>query len=342
MLRFALPPLVILIYSDVAYVAYFNSFYMDAASLVFLLLTVSLAIAAVLRPSPWVALAFGISAVFFVTSKAQHALLGPMISVLALWLGLRMRDRRSRGIWIASGVAAIVATGVMFSQTTAEYKAGTLYNLIFYRLTTRSSNPAGTLAELGLPPAELSWVGTHAYSPNAPVTNGPWQEEFLHRTSYLRIGIYYLRHPLFTSAVLWEALRVDTPGIRPGNIGNYREKDGYAPYTLAQSFDLWSNLRSKLIASFPFHVIALYLAVIAGCIWCFFRPVLAAEWPAYPVVLVLALCGVVEFLGSVLLDCLETGRHLFLFHAITEMLIISFVAAAVLKFGSVLRPAQPK
>ena len=37
-------------------------------------------------------------------------------------------------------------------------------------------------------------------------------------------------------------------------------------------------------------------------------------------------CGAMEFLCSALLDCLETGRHLFLFHVITELLIVCAVA----------------
>jgi len=327
-LRFTVPPLLILIFSDVAYVAYLNSFYMDAASLVFLLLTVSLAVAAVTQPRRWVAIAFGISAVLFVMSKSQHALLGPMVAVLAVWLGFGA-GRKSVRWWLASAGAIVMASAAMISQVPDEYKAQGLYNLIFFRFAAHVSDPQATLEEVGLGAAEVPWVGTHSYAPNVPVMNPEWQSLFLQRTSYWQVALYYLRHPSFTSSVLWESLTIEAPGIRPDNLGNYRQADQNKPYAHATHFALWSNWRTNLFRTFPLYALIIYVLVAAGCTSCMLRPALASRWPFYPVALVLAACGTVEFLGSVLLDCLETGRHLFLFQAITEMMIVSLTAGVL-------------
>lgn len=196
-IRFGVPPLVILIFSDVAYVAYLNSFYMDAASMVFLMLTVSLSSAAILRARPWNAIAFGIAAVFFLASKSQHAILGPLLAGLAGWFALSSSPRTARR-WMVSAIAALAATVAMTVLTTAEYRAYPLYNLIFFRLAKQSPNPGETLREMGLPPSYLPLVGTYSYNQGVPATDPRWQAEFLARTSYAKLAAYYLRHPRTT------------------------------------------------------------------------------------------------------------------------------------------------
>jgi hypothetical protein len=214
----------------------------------------------------------------------------------------------------------------MATLTTTEYRTYPLYNLIFFNLAKQSPHPERTLAELGLPPSYLPLVGTYSYNPNVPASNAPWEAEFLARTSYCKLAMYYLHHPQVALNRLWETLQVEAPAIRWGYLGNYRQQDGFPPGTLANRFDAWSNLRSWLFRSLPLHAVVLYLLVAGGCIACIFRPRVAAEWPFYPVCLLLVICGAMEFLCSALLDCLETGRHLFLFHVITELLIVCAVA----------------
>ena len=47
----------------------------------------------------------------------------------------------------------------------------------------------------------------------------------------------------------------------------------------------------------------------------------------------LSAAGLIEFLASVLLDAAETGRHLFLFHVMTELLILCTFAALLSRTG---------
>ena len=174
--RFGLPLLIILIFSDVAYVSYLNSFYMDAAAMVFLMLTISLAVAAALRPRAWIAIAFGIAAVLFITSKSQHGLLGPLLSALAAWFAFRSA-RKTALLWTASAIAALLSTVVMVKLTTLEYRTYPLYNIIFFSLAKESPHPEQTLTELGLPPSYLPLVGSHSYAANNPSSSGPWEAE---------------------------------------------------------------------------------------------------------------------------------------------------------------------
>ncbi|HEY3835371.1 MAG TPA: hypothetical protein VGL72_02315 [Bryobacteraceae bacterium] len=333
-LRFALPPLLLLIFSDVAYVAYLNSFYFDAASMVFLLLATALLVAAALRPGrAWLPIAFALAAGLYVTSKTQHAILGPLLAAVGLCFGLREPGFKA-ALWIAAAATTLLATAIMFHLTDVDYRVHPLYNLIFYRLTTRW--PAGqTLAELGLPNADLKFVGTHSYTPGNPTTDPAWEKQFLTQTSYSKLIPYYVGHPHIAFTLLWDTLRNDGPGLRPLNIGNYRQEDGFSPGALAHRFDAWTKLRVHLIAYFPVHMIIFYAVMLLGSFACLFLGNLAARWPLYPLTLALSIGGIIEFSFSALLDCVENARHLFLFHVITELLIVFAVAAILSR-----RPAQ--
>jgi hypothetical protein len=129
--------------------------------------------------------------------------------------------------------------------------------------------------------------------------------------------------------MIWSTLRQDAAWIRTPDVANYRRQDGFPPGTLADRFNWWSKLRSRVFAVFPVHIAILYLVVGGVSLACFFRPALAVRWPLYPVAVALVIGGAIEFFASALLDCLETARHLFIFHVISEMLIICAVAAVL-------------
>jgi hypothetical protein len=215
-----------------------------------------------------------------------------------------------------------LATTLIIALTPQDYRAEPFYSLIFYRILPGLENPREALNQLGLRKSDVSYSGTHSYSQGAAVVDPGWRQEFIARITYRRLASYYLGNPSVLLDLLERGLLDDASGIRPGNIGNYQRKDGFPPFALARRFDWWSNLRSRLLRVFPAHVALFYAAMSLGSLLCLWRGTWAARWPLYPLALLLAASGVVEFLMSVLLDGTETARHLFLFHVITELLVI--------------------
>jgi hypothetical protein len=340
--RFGIPPLAILIFSDVLYVSYLNSFYMDVASMVFLLLTASLAVAAILRPRVWIAIAFGVAGVLLALSKTQHVFTGFLFAVLAAWFArhrFRSAQRPEARAWTASAVAISLAGVLTLAMTPADYKAEPLYSLIFFTLVPASENHADALIELGLPAADLRLVGTHAYSAESPITTPEFREAFIRQVNYRTLALFYLHHPSIPLRLVGQGLTLFGPSMRPGNIANYQREDGFPPGTLSQRFALWSHLRAWTMFVFPAQIPIFYGIMGLGALLSLRRPSWAARWPLYPLVLILVIAGALEFPFAVLLDATETARHLFFFHVITEILIVCAVAAA---FGLVnRRPALP-
>jgi hypothetical protein len=126
-------------------------------------------------------------------------------------------------------------------------------------------------------------------------------------------------------------LNISAPVLRPRDMPNFREEDGIPAGTMATRFSLWSNLRSTALHVFPYHVLLIYLApwVTALLAWKYDR----LRWSLMPLALALSAGGILEFAMASLTDALDIARHLFMFHVITEMLIL-MIAAALLDLWS--------
>lgn len=334
--RFAIPILAVVQFSDVLYVSYLNSFYMDAASLVFLLLTSALAAAAILRPRTWVAIAFAGAGVLLALSKTQHVFTAVLFGAFAAFFAMRdyRLQRLSAVLWGASSTAIIGAVAVAIALSPADYKAEPFYSVIFFHLLPASKDSSAGLAEFGLPPEDTKLIGTHAYSPESPVTTFEWRQDFVRRVGYGQLLSYYFRHPKAMGQMIYEGFTEFAPGMRPANLANRVQEEGVAPNTLAHSFGWWSAARTQAIWRAPFHLVVLWLIVASGALACFAKPKWAAILPGYPLALLLAISGILEFLLAVLFDGTETARHLFFFHAVTELEILTLAAGLLSLFNS--------
>ena len=324
-IRFGIPGLFILIFSDVAYTCYLNSVYLDAPAYLFLLITTAVAVAASLdHRSHRIAAAFLVFATALVFSKSQHAVLGFFFAALAVVLAFRPAKRIFRMEWIGIAVLLSVSAGTMLSLTPPHYKLYALYNVIFSRLAPHSQMPWDVLQQVGLGDDDMKLVGSHAYIPGAPVYNDEWSEDFLRRTSFGKLIRYYLQNPDVVVSEMDRDLKLAAPVLRPTDMANFRQKDGYPPAMLATRFSFWSDLRRDMLRQFPYHVLVIYLAPwlmwIAGWRWARLRS------PVMPLALILSAAGVMEFGMSALTDALDNSRHLFLFQIITEVMILTFAA----------------
>jgi hypothetical protein len=311
----------LIVFTDVCYTAYLNSFYMDAAALCGLLLMAAAALWMIWSPAPRAAplAAFTVAALLFVTSKAQHAVWMALPGALPIACGVRWNMRWRAAAWSAA-LAVLLAGAAMLGSIDAAYRGQALFNVLFFRLA-----PAGAdLAPLGVSHEELRYRGMHAYMPGVPAADRAWAGEFARRTGTARLLRWYARHPGTALGFLAETLRQGAPEMRPVNLGNFRVEDGRAAGAKTQRFALWSNFRAWLLRRWPWHLPVWYVVFLAGC--------LASRSPAGWVAMGVAALGLGEFALAALGDSLDAGRHLFLFQAATD-LTICFAAAWLLQKG---------
>jgi hypothetical protein len=306
----------IFIFTDVHYVSYFNSFYTDTAALLGLLLTVALAVhIAVTGMRKTNAILFCFAALLFIGSKPPHAIWGFLPAAFIALVGGKRE-------WSLASVL-LAASAFTLWLSPAGYTAEPLFTLVFSKLARQSPAPDETLAELGLPTDDSAFIGMNAFMARAPTLDPKWSREFLHRTSYGAVLKWYLRHPLWALKFLDQTLTIEAPQMRALNLSNFRRQDAPAHGWRASRFALWSDFRSALFRKWPHLILAWYLLVIAASILTIRTPQARLGW----IVLGIAVLGIGEFCVAGLADAAETYRHLFIFHACTDLTICFAIAA---------------
>jgi hypothetical protein len=151
-------------------------------------------------------------------------------------------------------------------------------------------------------------------------------EAFYTRTTYSRLAGWYLRRPRIPLSMLWYVLTVDGPEFRQSNLSNFRRQDKRPPSALSDRFALWSGLRIWLLKRWPWHMPLWFALFITSTIAVLRSSRSAAERRLAWLALGIAALGLGQFAVAALADCLETGRHLFLFQALTDVTVCFAVA----------------
>jgi hypothetical protein len=315
--------LLVVVFTDVGYVAPFNSFYSQTASLLFLLLTAAVAAEAVrrgrLEGSRLVA--YFALALLFVGSKPQERLAAPLLALF----GMRLASTpwrapwRSAAAWLA---IALCGFSVWYGKHTPyTLREATMFQVVFGELLGRSATPAEDAAELGLDPDWLRYAGTNAYAPDSPLLQSGFRRDFLHRVGYRKVVRFYLRHPKRLAGRLERASR-DMWTLRP-SLGNYERSAGHPPGARTAAFGVWSGLLAKLGARPMLWALLLFAANLLAAARGYRRSAPRRRFFREGVVLLLAMAGL-AFAVCTLADVSSDGsRALYSFHALMDLILIA-------------------
>ena len=313
------------IFADTGLIAYFNSFYTDAAAILGGLIAVVLAVQLMTRVSLEGLAAFGLAALLFVMSKGQHGLLVLVPAAFVLVQG--WRSFRTEACIIAA-VTLAGATWVLVT-TPDWYRGQARFNLIFYNLAMRSQTPAQDFRELGLNDSDLRYRGMHSFMPASPMNDPAWSHNFYARCTYGNVLKLYLHHPGKAFMKLWSDVCDEAWQRRPAYLSNYRREYGKPAGAKDQQLSSWSALRSWLLKWWPVHILiwlafAMFLTPrLARRERSRFRRSVAYTIPG------IALLAVAEFCSVSLADACETDRHLLMFHVFTDLtMFLAMVYAA--------------
>jgi hypothetical protein len=321
------------IFADVAFVAYLNSFYSDVPAMLGGLAATFLAVllARSARTSPGLLALFGLAALFFVTSKAQHGIYGAIPLAAAIWFGWRSRDPHVR--LVAGLVAVALAAGMIWviGRTPGWYTAQSRFNLIFLKLAYNSQTQAQDLRELGLDESDARYAGMHAFMPGNPLDDETYRARFYARTSYWKAAKFYVRHPRRAIEILLSDLRFQAPGRRL--YANFPKSSGLPPNSQSERFSTWSSLRTRLFVLWREHIAVWYALVILGAPWLAIHAKSRFSSALLWTTLAVALAGTGEFCVASLADGAETARHLWMFHVLTDVTIFLALVVAASRMG---------
>jgi hypothetical protein len=333
-LRYVMAIVAVFIFTDVSYVACLNSFYTDVAAFLFLAWALVLWLRFInsRRPSAALFVMFAAACVLCVLSKAQHAVLGLFLCVLATTAALRFEGMwRKTAAFLAAGLI-VASAAVSFRLMPHEEKSDDAYAGIFMILLHNSPTALDDLRELGLGPEYLQYVD-HWPIPTFvdESTKQAWWSEFNHRTGHGQIAWFILRHPWRTAAIVYRTLHHEAAKRRP-DLGNYERQYGLPPGAKTTSFGWWSALRSFPFRFAPWHILLWYLGLLAAGIWLAVRTRGGIASLLGLLGAALSGMGLVELAVGSMGDAGEVARHLLLFHIITDFTIVLALVCAALFF----------
>jgi hypothetical protein len=276
-----------LVFLDIGYIAYCNSFYLEALSLAALLAVV----AAALRKN---AILFLLAALVLVTSKTQHAWLAVPLSVYAVCMF------RPRALTLGATALLLASAGWMTVATPMDYKVSNLWNSVFVGLLPYDP---GALGALHVGPEYAAYIGRNAYQFPDELTAVRWTRNFYAQAGFRSLIRYYGANPAAAARRIWRSA-AQLHKIRPGYLGVYDRGSSRPPL-----YSWWSDCKSGVYLHAPWLAALGYMAS-AVLLWKSpYRSILA---------LILAMAAI-EFTLSSFADSTEDYRHHFLFHALSDV-----------------------
>jgi len=323
--RFRAAPLLwtagLVVLTDAAYTAYWNSFYAEPASCIFFLLLLgeSIAICDSEDVSAGQLARWTLWAVLGVLAKPQNTPIGVILALFSLRLRSCAGKRRARRV-AAAGCAAIAGV-TLFSVLTVPppVRWSTGYDMVFRSIIPESKNPAADLRILGLDPGLAkfggTWAGGHPF--DELVAGGAFRKQITPFT----IARFYLLRP----ARFWKHIKVMLSSAfwLRDYYGNFEKRAGYPPAARSHAFSLWSQfhetwlLRAGRLAFF----LLLLCPIGVASLWAQAREP-AERRRAEFFGLLLASCLAALF--TVLLgDCWDNIKHFYLFNVLFDLCLIA-------------------
>ena len=262
----------LLIFSDVGYVTYFNSFYPEAIWFITMLYCAAFAMSFQKNQScgrDLLNLALFIGAAVILTStRRQCAVLGFIFSVYCI----RLIFIRRNWIWGASCAAGAFALSILSVACLLSYKPDFSEISKFHAMTRgvlfESVNPADTLAEFGIDPSYelLADASAYDYLPLVKAGDDSLYQGFLDKYTIEDITVYYLQHPGSLLGMLDVSISSGM-NLRRSNCGNYEKSVGLPKMARSLFWSAWSTFK---LTSAP-RTIGYLFILTAGIVLLFYK-----------------------------------------------------------------------
>ena len=307
------------IFTDVMYVSYFNSFYMDVSALLMLLLgTVSYLRAIRWRRRADIVL-FVVSSLILITSKPQHAMAGVWIAGLA-WVAREPLWRGRKPVAAGCAVLMLLTAGATFRfAAPPEYSANNCFNIVFFGILPHSHDVNRTLTDLGLDARDRVSIGTTAYTAGTRMRDPAFSRVFSKKISYPKLAGFYLTHPLDA----WREMHIGLAmaGRERERLGNFTGEAGEPPMSESRSFAAWSDLKRLLYDEHGLRLLVSFAGLAALVMGFLVKQRRAPGVMAGAVVLIGT--AATEMLIACMGDALDVTRHHLIFLAEFDMLILA-------------------
>lgn len=327
-LRIFTASLLLLIFTDPGYVAYFNSFYSEGTALIFLLIGIGSSLILATRRHASI-LFLGISFLAFamvVASKPAYVPLAPAFAMLGIYLSQYVDHRRRRLVSVILAVGLCCMAAWYYGETSKALKRDIAYLGIFYDMLPNSATPEDDLTAIGLDPSWAKFSGTTPYQPDTHLKDPEFGNRFSTTVRAYTRPVFYLTRPSRFYDLCARCVG-HSFSTRVRRLGYYEADSGRPPQS--QPFGLWSSVRETVFPRTLLFVGFFFATSIAAFVIMFrgSSPTLKYLGLLYVILIFVAVAGF--FVPVLSQGESDLEKHLFMFNlAFDSCLILAAIGSA--------------
>ncbi len=287
-----------LVFTDIAYIAYFNSFYCESATFLFFLLVVGCvygAIGSARHSTAWIA-AYFLAVTGFLLAKYQNLILLPVFLAFGWLLLMRRADVKRFHVYLVFALLTCYASYRFCISAPSLVDDAVLFNSVFDGILADSPTPREDLAALGLDPELARYARSTAFQSNSPRFDG----EFTVRLT-----------------------------VQPRPVmGNYEKISGFPPGARSRDWAMWSSVRAAVLPKSLVFVVAAFIVYLGLLTRGWLREkdpgaLLNLEWSAMIVPMALLQLGLITVSDGIT----DAIKHAFLFNLLLDYALVAIVTA---------------
>jgi hypothetical protein len=322
-----LAALLLLVFMDAGYVAYFNSLYGEAVSLTSLLLTVASALLLVRQEKPrlMTLVCFFGAAILLAGAKAQNAPLGIILAAFSLRLYHLRKDSDWKKLTAVLCILLVLLSAKSYLSIPEGIRTCNKYQSVFFGVVKDSQTPERDLKELGIDPKFAILAGTNYFMKEYPmdIGNPGLQQQLRERVSPFKTALFYLRHP----ARYLQKLELSAfYGFKlVEGFGNYEKAEGRGYGAVTQSFRAWSNFKVNIVPHSLLLIVVFFCAYLLVLVRYYIKYSSSRKYKLSLEILFLVwLTGSIQFIIPIIADGeADLSKHLFLFNACLDFLFVT-------------------
>lgn len=257
----------VLIFTDVAYITYFNSFYPEALWFISLMYCVGAGLSFQENREGYLDFIYlmilSAAGCILISSRQQTAFLGVIFAVFVMKLLFVRRGWKWATICVLTSFAiSIFSIGCMI-HLQSDFNETSKFHAMTRGVLFQSSNPGESLKEFGIEPSYemLTDASSYDYLPLVQASNPVLRKDFLDKYTQLDIVMYYLRHPASYISMLDVSIK-SCFGIRREFCGNYEKSVGLPPKAKSIFWSMWSIFKNNTAPKTIGYLVLLVIVIL--------------------------------------------------------------------------------
>lgn len=348
-----------IIFFDLGYIIYFNSFYGEALQYSSLVLITGILLYTINcyrehkkinKFNIFCFIVFNIFTYIFACSKAANVPIGIIYGLIGFIFIAYSSKSFTRVILIISSIFCILGSALYISKTPLWMEKATNFNAVFYGILKDSDTPLQDLFKMDINERYISLANTNAYDGEHKfnIYSDSFNEKVYSVLSKGKILKFYLFNP----SRFFEKLNISlihAKIIKPMYLSNYTKEYSEIKLTQNTNYSLWSNFRNKINITNIYWIIPFFIGIFLYLLLQYKKFKKDIELPSQkimmlystPILKLIFLFGLTIATGiAMIMPFISNGeadlqKHMFLFNHLYDTLLVFIICYCIIYINEI-------